>query len=74
MCRYNMFNHHFFDGSRSSKFYKAFLSGEDGEKVALITDPPFGGLVEVLSHTVKKIMIDWHEQHPGMWLRPFLIQ
>jgi len=38
MCRYNMFNHHFFDGSRGSRLYKSFLSGEDAEKIVLVTD------------------------------------
>ena len=53
-----MFNHHFFDET-DDEILKECFSGEYGESAALVIDPPFGGLVEVLAHNVKKIMSIW---------------
>ena len=51
---YNMFNHHFFNGAHAESMFDRFLTA--GEKVALVIDPPFGGKVEVISHTLKLII------------------
>ncbi|KAI9558111.1 hypothetical protein GHT06_014864 [Daphnia sinensis] len=51
---YNMFNHHFFDKSESVSVYEQFLT-EGKNNLALVMDPPFGGKVEVISHTLQTI-------------------
>ncbi|XP_074659207.1 rRNA N(6)-adenosine-methyltransferase ZCCHC4-like [Tubulanus polymorphus] len=58
-CRYNVFNGHFFDGEDSVATYQQFLA--EKELVVLI-DPPFGGRIDVLSSTVRKIEADWRKQ------------
>ena len=59
MCRYNMFNHHFFD-EKGEEFFQAFLK-EGGEGLVLVTDPPFGGMVQPLAHTFNRIEDAWKE-------------
>ncbi len=58
---YNMFNHHFFDGIEGQAVYNQFLmeSGMVGNNLALVMDPPFGGKVDVLCHTVQAIRADF---------------
>ncbi|KAK3607860.1 hypothetical protein CHS0354_038289 [Potamilus streckersoni] len=58
-CQYNMFNHHFFDGKSSEKVFRKFLTEDNGMNVAIVMDPPFGGMVEALAATVKKIEHTW---------------
>lgn len=53
-----MFNHHFFDGPKGEATFKKFLVESNG-KLALIIDPPFGGKVDVLAHTLKKIFVQY---------------
>ncbi|XP_037011415.2 rRNA N6-adenosine-methyltransferase ZCCHC4 isoform X2 [Artibeus jamaicensis] len=71
-CHYNMFNHHFFDGE-----------GGEGEAVIMVADPPFGGLVEPLAVTFKKIIAMWkkgqsqdnsHEELPIFWIFPYFFE
>lgn len=40
---------------------RAFLQEEEGEGVIMVTDPPFGGLVEPLAITFKKLIAMWKE-------------
>lgn len=48
---------------------KAFLQEEEGEGVIMVTDPPFGGLVEPLAITFKKLIAMWKEgQSQGTFL------
>ncbi len=62
-CRYNMFNHHFFDGDVSQSVFETFMSRDDSAKrMVMVTDPPFGGLVEVLAHTAKTIATLWQQK------------
>ena len=58
---YNMFNHHFFDGPAGRAVYDQFLmdSGKENQRLALVMDPPFGGKVDVLSHTIGIIGSDY---------------
>ena len=58
-CRYNMFNHFFLDGAKSEDVFHNFLSSNHGNDIVMVTDPPFGGLVEVLAAGVKWIMDAW---------------
>lgn len=40
---------------------RKFLCEENGERVIIVTDPPFGGLVEALASSFKKLMAMWRE-------------
>ncbi|TKC47017.1 hypothetical protein EI555_011108, partial [Monodon monoceros] len=60
-CHYNMFNHHFFDGKAALEVCRTFLQKDKGEGVIMVTDPPFGGLVEPLAVTFKKLIAMWKE-------------
>lgn len=41
---------------------------ESGERVIMVTDPPFGGLVEALASSFKKLMTMWNEtEKEGMY-------
>ena len=65
-CHYNMFNHYFFRGAEACSAYKKFLSHTTAEEIILVMDPPFGGLVEVIIHTIRRIMADWSCDLNGM--------
>lgn len=51
---YNMFNHFFFDGAEGEATFNNFLKESKGN-LALVLDPPFGGKMDVLANTLKKI-------------------
>ncbi len=57
-CHFNMFNFHFFESAGSQKIYKKFISPKAGKRVAIVTDPPFGGMVDALTATVTRLMDD----------------
>lgn len=82
-CHYNMFNHHFFDGEASSSVLRAFLSQCDGEKVVMVADPPFGGLVKPLANSFSLISETWRKQQasgssdtlmPMIWIFPYFFE
>jgi len=56
-----MFNHHFFEEKYKNVLLEFFKSSADNHDIVLIMDPPFGGLVEVLANTVKKLWKLWRE-------------
>ncbi|CAB3376803.1 Hypothetical predicted protein [Cloeon dipterum] len=65
---YNMFNHHFMetmddpDGSRSKTRFKNFINSLPTEEtVAILLDPPFGGRVEPIASTLKKLVTEIRE-------------
>ncbi|KAK2521395.1 Zcchc4 [Columba guinea] len=60
-CHYNMFNHYFFGGEAAHKTCRKFLHQDNGERLVMVTDPPFGGLVEALASSFKKLMAMWKE-------------
>ena len=53
-----MFNHFFFGNNASREVFISFVRRE---KLVLVMDPPFGGLAEVLSISVKKIWDVWRQ-------------
>ena len=55
-----MFNHFFFGNQSSSEVFNSFLKREG---LVIVMDPPFGGLAEVLSASVKKIWAVWRQSH-----------
>lgn len=82
-CHYNMFNHHFFDGETSSGVLQAFLTESDGQKVVMVADPPFGGLVKPLANTFSLISQTWRKLQssdcsntdvPMMWIFPYFFE
>ena len=50
-----MFNHHFFGGDLAESLLEDFLQHSEPKSILIVLDPPFGGLVEVLVASVKKI-------------------
>ncbi|XP_076345837.1 rRNA N(6)-adenosine-methyltransferase ZCCHC4 isoform X1 [Tachypleus tridentatus] len=77
-CYYNMFNHFFFDGETAEATYKNFLLKDDENSLLVMLDPPFGGLVDVISHTLKKIFNTWRNGRcdtsadlPFFWFFPY---
>ncbi|KAM6949604.1 rRNA N(6)-adenosine-methyltransferase ZCCHC4 [Aplochiton taeniatus] len=82
-CHYNMFNHHFFGVEESKGVLQAFLTEEDGGKVVMVADPPFGGLVKPLAHSFSLISQTWREQQslesgsvemPMIWAFPYFFE
>lgn len=51
--RYNMFNH-FFYSSDGLKVCQQFLS-ESPDTIAIVVDPPFGGIAQLLAMTIRKL-------------------
>ncbi|XP_057880930.1 rRNA N6-adenosine-methyltransferase ZCCHC4 isoform X1 [Melospiza georgiana] len=87
-CHYNMFNHHFFGGEAARETCRKFLCEENGERVIMVTDPPFGGLVEALASSFKKLMAMWrgtekevfsllghdNREMPMFWIFPYFFE
>ncbi|XP_003773389.1 rRNA N6-adenosine-methyltransferase ZCCHC4 [Sarcophilus harrisii] len=81
-CHYNMFNHHFFDGKAGFETCRKFLQEDKGVGLILVTDPPFGGLVEPLAVTFRKFMDMWGEHQspdnnkelPLFWIFPYFFE
>lgn len=82
-CHYNMFNHHFFGGESSSAILKAFLTESDKEKVVMVADPPFGGLVKPLANSFSQISQAWKKLQssdssnanmPMIWIFPYFFE
>ncbi|XP_061850224.1 rRNA N6-adenosine-methyltransferase ZCCHC4 isoform X3 [Colius striatus] len=82
-CHYNMFNHYFFGGEAAHEICRKFLYEDNGEKVIMVTDPPFGGLVEALASSFKKLMAMWKEtekeghnnqEMPTFWIFPYFFE
>eukprot|EP00062_Callorhinchus_milii_P004987 gi/632943978/ref/XP_007887249.1/ PREDICTED: zinc finger CCHC domain-containing protein 4 isoform X2 [Callorhinchus milii] len=81
-CHYNMFNHYFFGGKFASEACQRFLCQPNGESVIMVTDPPFGGMVEALAHSFKKVVRLWktscdqahNEELPMFWIFPYFFE
>lgn len=65
-ARYNMFNHHFFDGDASVNSLTEFMTGCPHDSVAMVFDPPFGGMVEALSVSIRKLSDLWKTATQGL--------
>ncbi|XP_061664778.1 rRNA N6-adenosine-methyltransferase ZCCHC4 isoform X2 [Syngnathoides biaculeatus] len=82
-CHYNMFNHHFFDSEASRAALQDFLRESNGEKVVMVADPPFGGLVKALASSFSRISQTWRTQQrveggdvhmPMIWIFPYFFE
>ncbi|KAG8591605.1 hypothetical protein GDO81_000234 [Engystomops pustulosus] len=79
---YNMFNHHFFGGEAAHNMCQKFLREDGGRGVIVVTDPPFGGLVEPLAFSFKKISNMWSPtsdpgdsaELPMFWIFPYFFE
>ncbi|NP_001087167.1 rRNA N6-adenosine-methyltransferase ZCCHC4 [Xenopus laevis] len=78
---YNMFNHHFFGGEAAKLVCQKFLQEEDGNGALLVTDPPFGGLVEPLAFSFKRLREMWKDSNPEnannlpiFWMFPYFFE
>ena len=60
--RYNLFNHYFFGDSDAEVVFRDFIC-KDASGLVLVMDPPFGGYVEVIAHTMKQISEMWIENN-----------
>lgn len=76
--RYNMFNHHFFDGPNEEKKLRRFLKDDDSSssRHCLFTDPPFAARTELLTATIQAIKslyqrTNHHKILPIMWIFPY---
>lgn len=63
-CWYNLFNHHFFNED-AAEVFKDFITQNQGRDTYLVADPPFGGRVEAMSWTIKRIC-DLHKKWNGI--------
>ncbi|GLH02854.1 Zinc finger CCHC domain-containing protein 4 [Gryllus bimaculatus] len=61
-CWFNSFNFHFFLGHSSEQSFMNFLRND--KRHLLILDPPFGGRLEPLAHTLKNIQALHKKLHP----------
>uniref|UniRef100_A0A2P2I5B1 Zinc finger CCHC domain-containing protein 4-like n=1 Tax=Hirondellea gigas TaxID=1518452 RepID=A0A2P2I5B1_9CRUS len=57
--RFNMFNQHFFDGTRAKQRLVNFLTGHN--KLCVVCDPPFGARVELLKETFSFLTDLWRQ-------------
>ncbi|XP_043918099.1 rRNA N6-adenosine-methyltransferase ZCCHC4 [Protopterus annectens] len=80
---YNMFNHYFFGGEAAREVCATFLHQNSGQEVIIVTDPPFGGLVEPLAYSFKKMSAMWKQslqpemqrsELPMFWIFPYFFE
>lgn len=77
--KYNMFNHHFFNGSEDEEKLKTFLKDEHPSRTeyCIFTDPPFAARTELLAYTFQtfaKLFNDINSHHkvlPVFWVFPY---
>ncbi|POI22431.1 hypothetical protein CIB84_013821, partial [Bambusicola thoracicus] len=62
---------------------RKFLHQEKDERVIMVADPPFGGLVEALASSFKKLMAMWkdtgkggnkNQEMPMFWIFPYFFE
>ncbi|XP_065560499.1 rRNA N6-adenosine-methyltransferase ZCCHC4-like isoform X2 [Artemia franciscana] len=80
---FNMFNHHLFDGKEAVSVLRKFLECQENEVVGIVTDPPFGGRVELISNTLTWISHQWMDVNgtqldshclPFFWIFPYFME
>ncbi|KOB67332.1 Zinc finger CCHC domain-containing protein 4, partial [Operophtera brumata] len=58
---YNMFNNYMFNGNEDEGVLKKFLKKAKSGGTCIVMDPPFGGRVEPLTHTLKELSATYRE-------------
>ncbi|CAB4040171.1 Zinc finger CCHC domain-containing 4 [Paramuricea clavata] len=82
---YNMFNHHFFEEDLAKPLLQNFFENSKLNSLLVVLDPPFGGLVEVLAASVRKIwkLADCNKDYkdsegplelPTFWIFPYFME
>ena len=51
-----MFNNFFYGGKEAENQFREFLVGAMKGKIALVMDPPFGGLLSILAASIKRLL------------------
>lgn len=70
---FNMFNAFFFEGEVGQRKLLNFIVKSNGENLAIIIDPPFGGLIELLAQTINSFTQLISKTHPGCSVPLFLV-
>ncbi|XP_067012061.2 rRNA N6-adenosine-methyltransferase ZCCHC4 [Anabrus simplex] len=80
-CWFNSFNNHFFHGDSSKNVFVEYLGLNGGEGMMMVMDPPFGGRIEPLSHTIKEIQKLHRQLNPSvqedmrvMFISPYFME
>jgi hypothetical protein len=62
-----MFNHNFFEEDLAQPLLQNFFENSKLNSLLVVLDPPFGGLVEVLAASVRKIwkLADCNKDYKG---------
>ncbi|CAF0889323.1 unnamed protein product [Brachionus calyciflorus] len=68
--KFNMFNNHFFN---DKKKYELFLS--KAKNLLILMDPPYGGIVRLISNTLNSIIEDYgHKKYSVFLVYPYFIE
>ena len=65
-----MFNNYFFGGEVAEKTFRNFIAEVKPGKIALVMDPPFGGMMSILAASLKKLLATVDK---GGYVAPFLV-
>lgn len=74
---YNMFNNYLLNGNEDEKVLKKFFKSSKDGGLCIVMDPPFGGRVEPLTHTLKELsatfnkLSDKESTVPVIWAFPY---
>lgn len=72
-CHYNMFNHHFFNET-SKQHFLAFITSFKLKDLVIIVDPPYGGLVELIMHSINLISKQVAgDEYDGCFIKTLLV-
>ncbi|XP_026761657.2 rRNA N6-adenosine-methyltransferase ZCCHC4 [Galleria mellonella] len=77
---YNMFNNYMFNGNNDEKVLKKFFNSSKNGGICVVMDPPFGGRVEPLVHTLRELTAIYKEtckkedSLPILWAFPYFAE
>ncbi|KAL0882828.1 hypothetical protein ABMA27_016368 [Loxostege sticticalis] len=79
---YNMFNDYLFNGNDDEKVLKKFFKSSREGGLCVVMDPPFGGRVEPLVHTLRELSATYRklcdksedETLPVLWAFPYFAE
>ncbi|CAK1580651.1 unnamed protein product [Parnassius mnemosyne] len=69
---YNMFNDYLFNGNEDEKVLKKFFKNSRDKGLCIVIDPPFGGRVEPLVHTIRELSAAYRRVCEGEGLLPVI--
>ncbi|CAG4982674.1 unnamed protein product [Colias eurytheme] len=74
---YNMFNNYLFNGNTDEKVLTKFFKASKNKNLCIVMDPPFGGRVEPIVHTIKELSASYNKvcdtegTLPVIWAFPY---